>query len=63
MNFHNVVQSALAGVTQWIEGGPENQKVMGSIPRQGPCPALGPGLQWGSRERQHTLKFLSLPRL
>ena len=28
---------ALAGVTQWIERRPANQKVAGSIPSQGPC--------------------------
>ena len=37
---------ALAGVTQWIEHGPEKQRVASSIPSQGTCLAcrLGPWL-------------------
>ena len=34
----------LAGVTQWIECWPENQRVAGSIPGQGTCLGCGPGL-------------------
>ena len=36
---------ALAGVAQWIEHGPENQRVAGSIPSQGTCLGCGPGPQ------------------
>ena len=51
---------ALAGVAQWIECRPENQRVAGSIPSQGTC--LGyhvPGR--GHVRGNHTLMFLSLP--
>ena len=51
---------ALAGVAQWIECQPANQRVAGSIPSQGTCLDCGPGPQWGARERQpHT--DVSLP--
>ena len=33
----------LAGVAQWIEPGPANQRVMGSIPSQGTCLGCRPG--------------------
>ena len=33
----------LAGVAQWIECGPVNQGVAGSIPSQGTCLGCGPG--------------------
>ena len=33
---------ALAGVAQWIEHGPANRKVVGSIPSQGTCLGCGP---------------------
>ena len=36
---------ALAGVAQWIECGPANQRVAGSIPSQGTCLGCGPGPQ------------------
>ena len=46
---------ALAGVAQWIEHGPANQKVTGSIPSQGTCLCCGPGPQFGECKRQpHT---------
>ena len=53
---HNLGQEesasfALAGVTQWIECRPVNQRVSGSIPSQGTC--LGCGL------RGNPLMFLS----
>ena len=38
-------QLALAGVAQWIERWPVNQKVVGSIPSQGTCLGCGPGPQ------------------
>ena len=53
---------ALAGVAQWIECEPANQRVIGSIPSQGTCLGCGPG-QVPSRECRrgnHTLIFLSL---
>ena len=34
---------ALAGVAQWIECQPANQKVEGSIPSQGTCLSCRPG--------------------
>ena len=36
---------ALAGVVQWIEGRPVNQRVASSIPSQGTCLGCGPGRQ------------------
>ena len=42
-NFLN--EQALAGVAQWIEHRPENQRVGGSIPSQGTCLGCGPGPQ------------------
>ena len=44
--------SALAGVAQWIECEPENQRVTGSVPSQDACLGCGPGPQYGARERQ-----------
>ena len=38
-------KSALAGVAQWIEFQPANQKVPGSIPSRGTCLGCGPGPQ------------------
>ena len=35
--------SALAGVVQWIERQPANQRVAGSSPHQDPCLGCGPG--------------------
>ena len=34
---------ALAGVAQWTEHRPVNQRVAGSIPTQGTCLGSGPG--------------------
>ena len=36
---------ALAGVAQWIEGQPVNQRVSGSLPSQGTCLGCRPGPQ------------------
>ena len=52
--------SALAGVTQWIEHQPVNQRVASSIPSQGSCLGCGPGPQWGHVRGNHTLMLLSL---
>ena len=46
------VASALAGVAQWTEHGPVNQKVTSYIPRQGTCLGCRPGPQLGVCERQ-----------
>ena len=51
---------ALAGVAQWIECGPANQRVAGSIPSQGTCLGRGPGAQEGAREKQPHID-VSLP--
>ena len=56
----------LAGVAQWIERQPANQKVTGSIPSQGTCLGFGPGPQYGeiqeaaNRRISHPSMFLSL---
>ena len=44
---HNVltIKDALAGVAQWIEHWPANQRVASSIPGQDICLAYGPGPQ------------------
>ena len=52
--------SALAGVGQWIEHQPVNQRVTSSIPNQGTCLGCGRGPQHGASEKQpHT--DVSLP--
>ena len=43
---------ALAGVVQWTECRPVNQKVAGSILIQGTCQGCGPGPQLGAYRRQ-----------
>ena len=43
---------ALAGVAQWIECWPVNQKVSGSIPSLSTCLGCGPGPQLEACERQ-----------
>ena len=43
---------ALAGVDQWIECQPANQRVAGSIPSQGTGLGCGPGPWWEAHERQ-----------
>ena len=45
----------LAGVAQWIESQPLNQRVAGSIPSQGTCLGCVPGPKKRAHERQpHT---------
>ena len=51
---------ALASVAQWIEHGPVNQRVTGSIPSQGTCLVCRPGPQWGTHEKQPHID-VSLP--
>ena len=41
----------MAGVAQWIECQPVNQRVIGSIPSQGTCLGCRPGPQFGTCER------------
>ena len=41
----NLLLYALAGVAQWIELWPANQRVAGLIPSQGTWPGCGPGPQ------------------
>ena len=43
---------AVAGVCQWNECWPANQRVAGLIPSQGTCVGCGPGPQQGAHERQ-----------
>ena len=50
----------LAGVAQWIERPPVNQRVAGSISSRGPCLDCGPGPHRGWVGGNHTLIFLSL---
>ena len=47
--------AALAGVAQWIEHRPANQRTAGSIPSQGTCLGCGPGprLGWGCEKQPH----------
>ena len=40
-----MTKAALAGVAQWIERQPVNQRVTGLIPSQGTCLGYGPGPQ------------------
>ena len=42
----------LAGVAQWTEHWPVNQRVISSIPSQGTCLGYGPGPQLGAQGRQ-----------
>ena len=43
---------ALAGVAQWIEPRPANQRIASSIPSLGTCLAFRPGPQLGAHEGQ-----------
>ena len=55
-----LAEKALAGVAQWTEHQPANQRVAGLIPSQATCLGCGPGPQ-GAHERQpHTDVFLPL---
>ena len=53
-------KSALAGVAQWTEHQPVNQRVVGSIPNQGTCLGWDQVPSWGCVRGNHTLMFLSL---
>ena len=41
------LKTALAGISQWIECWPANQKFTSSIPSQGACLGYGSVPQWG----------------
>ena len=47
-----MTQSALAGVAQWIECWPANQRVTGLVPSQGTCLSYEPGPQWGVHKKK-----------
>ena len=44
-------EQALAAVAQWIECWPVNQRVTGSVPRQGTCLDCRPGPPVGDAQR------------
>ena len=48
----SIIYPVLAGVAQWIEYRPANQRVAGSIPSQGTCLGCRPGPQYGAHQRQ-----------
>ena len=50
--------SAMAGVAQWIEHQPANQRVTGLISSQGTCLGCGKVPGWGHERGNHTLRFL-----
>ena len=59
---------ALAGVAQWIECLPVNQRVTSSTPSHDTCLGCRPGPYWGGWGQgavhvrgKHTLMFLSFP--
>ena len=49
---YKIMNLALAGVAQWIECRPANQRIAGLIPSQGTCLGCGPGPELGALERQ-----------
>ena len=53
-------QSENSALAHWIECGPMNQRVTGSIPSQGTCLGHGPGPQQGACQRQPQVN-VSLP--
>ena len=55
------VNLALAGVAQWIECWPVNQRVASLIPSQGTCLDCGQLPSRGHARSNHTLMFLTLP--
>ena len=54
------LMSTKAGVAQWIECRPENQRVISLIPSQGTCLGCMPGPQYVAREGQPHID-VSLP--
>ena len=60
-NYFKIAEFALAGVAQWIEHWPTNQRVAGSIPGQSTCLGLQARSPVGEHMRgNYTLMFLSL---
>ena len=51
---------ALAGMAQWIEDRPVNQRVTGLIPSQGTCLGVGQVPSRGCVKGNHILMFLPL---
>ena len=58
-SFLKKCKTALAGVAQWTEHQPVNQKVASSIPGQGTCLGCGPGPQLGACKKQLIIKSLA----
>ena len=54
-------KGALAGVAQWTECRPSNQRVTSLIPSQGTCLGCGPGQVPRRGTGNHTLIFLFGP--
>ena len=61
-NLETIAMIALAGVAQWIELWPANQRVTSSIPSQGTCLGCRTGSGWRARDRQPHID-ISLPLL
>ena len=51
MHYIRDTHAALAGVAQWLEGWPANQKAAGLIPSPNACLCCGPGPWSGVCER------------
>ena len=58
--YLKVTYSALAGVSQWIECQPAQQRVNSSVPSQSTCLGCGPGPQCGAYKRHPNID-VSLP--
>ena len=54
VNIKSNTNIALAGVAQWIEHWPVNQRVTGSIPSQGTCLGCRPGPHSGDVQEAPT---------
>ena len=52
--FKKILFIALADIVQWIERGPANQSIAGSIPSQSTCLGCRPGPHCGAHKRQTT---------
>ena len=60
--WDKIHQPVLAGVAQWTEHQPANQRVTGLCPSQGTCLGCGQGPQWGACKQQpHIAIILPLP--
>ena len=56
--INKIPKVALAGVAQWIEHQPANQRVTGSIPSEGTCLVVDQVPGGGYARGNHTLIFL-----